>query len=392
MRKSLLAAAVATGSVLLTASPAASAMTYTLEPTDLDGVAGIVVNVTQQQLGGTLCPCTKIPYPADGLHIAQGVAALESAPLEAGDIVLGYSGGSVVISAYLNSHTPPPGVKFVLLGDTSNPNGKFVATGLLSLFGGGIPLDTPNPVTIISRQYDGWADWPNNFLAPGYVLAVMNAVYGANTIHNDYTEASLLNNGANVTWTQGNITYELVPTQKLPINLGFRYIGLGWVADALDALERPLIDAAYTNRPSPTAAQLAASTSEQAIVPSPNQIPGPPEPVVTLNPPPTASVLAGGTSRTPTLAAARVATKPVTSASTVSHPTAAPRPGGVGSAEARLPGSNSPRRGTNSEVTNPRTTKPAEAASHRASKSSLPSQGLSGERNDGGNVSGSRGK
>jgi hypothetical protein len=378
--------------MLFTASPAASAMTYTLEPTDLDGVVGVVMNVTQQQLAGTLCPCTKIPYPADGLHTAQGAAALASAPLQAGDIVLGYSGGSVVISAYLNSHTPPPGVRFVLLGDTSNPNGTFVATGLLALFGGGIPLDTPDPVTIISRQYDGWADWPNNIFALGYQLAVMNAVYGANTIHNDYTEASLLNNAANVTWTQGNITYELVPTQNLPINRGFRDIGLGWVADALDALERPLIDAAYTNRPSPTAAQLAASTSVQAKVPSPNQLPGPPEPVVTLSPPPTASVLAGGTSPTPAFAAARVATKPVTSASTVSHPTAAPRPGGVGSVEARPPGSNSPRRGTNSAVTNSRTTKPAEAASHTASKSSLPSQGLSGERNDGGNVSGSRGK
>lgn len=103
-------------------------------------------------------------------------------------------------------------------------------------------------------------------------------------IHDDYTEASLLNNPANVTWTQGNITYELVPTQNLPINQGWRNIGLGFVADALDAMERPLIDAAYTNRPNPTAAQLAASTSEQAKIPSPIQLPGPPEPVATLNP------------------------------------------------------------------------------------------------------------
>jgi hypothetical protein len=399
MKKSLLVAAAATASVLLTA-PAAGAMTYTLESTDFDGVLGIVMNVTQQQLGGTLCPCTKIPYPADVVSNAQGVAALASAPLKAGDIVLGYSLGSVVISAYLNSHTPPPGVKFILLGDTSNPNGLLAATGLLPLFGGGIPPSpraprprshpTPDPVTIISRQYDGWADFPTNIFAPGYLLAVLNAIDGTITIHNDYTEASLLNNPANVTWTQGNITYELVPTQNLPINQGWRNLGLGFLADALDAMQRPMIDAAYTNRPNPTAAQLAASTSEQAKIPSPVQIPGPPEPVATLNPPPTASVLASSTNRTPTPAPARATTNLVTSALTVGDLTPAPRLGGVssvgdltpaprhggvssvgdltpaprhGGVSSVEPGSEveSPRGGSDAEVTKPLTTKPAEA-------------------------------
>ncbi len=394
MKKSLLVAAAATASVLLTA-PAAGAMTYTLEPTDFDGVLGIVMNVTQQQLGGTLCPCTKIPYPADTVSNAQGVAALASAPLKAGDIVLGFSLGSVVTSAYLNSHTPPPGVKFILLGDTSNPNGLLAATGLLPLFGGGIPPSpraprprphpTPNPVTIISRQYDGWADFPNNILAPGYLLAVLNAIDGASTIHNDYTEASLLNNPANVTWTQGNITYELVPTQNLPINQGWRNIGLGSLADALDAMQRPMIDVAYTNRPNPTAAQLAASTSEQAKVPSPVQIPGPPEPVATLNPPPTASVLASSTNRTPTPAPAKATTNLVTSASTVGDLTPAPRHSGVssvgdltpaprhGGVSSVEPGSEveSPRGGSDAQATKPLTTKPAEAAVSAPSKPSL---------------------
>ena len=88
-----------------------------------------------------------------------------------------------------------------------------------------------------------------------------------------------------MTWTQGNITYQLVPTQNLPINQGWRDIGLGFVADALDRVLRPMIDAAYTNRPNPTAAQLAASASVQAKFPPPSLIPGPPEPVATLDPP-----------------------------------------------------------------------------------------------------------
>jgi hypothetical protein len=394
MKKSLLPAVAATGAVLLT-TPAAGAMTYTLEPTDFDGVAGLVINVTQQQLGGTLCPCTKIPYPAHGLSIAEGVAAVASAPLKAGDIVLGFSLGSVVASAYLNSHAPPPGVTFILLGDTSNPNGRLAAIGLLPLFGGGIPPDTPNPVTIINRQYDGWADWPNNIFAPGYLLAVINAIEGGNTIHNDYTEL-LLNNPANVTWTEGNVTYELVPTQNLPLNQGWRNIGLGFVADWLDALERPLIDAAYTNRPNPTAAQLAASASEQAKIPSPVQIPGPPEPVATLNPPSTASMLASSTTNgvtqpvsdpTPTSesasvlasssnptsspAPAEVATNVATQPVSHPTPTSESRPGGVSSSMEAGSEVRSSVRGTNAEVTKPPTTKPAWAASHTASKPSL---------------------
>jgi hypothetical protein len=111
------------------------------------------------------------------------------------------------------------------------------------------------------------------------------------------------------------------------------------VADALDAMQRPLIDAAYTNRPSPTAAQLAASTSEQAKIPSPVQILGPPEPVATANPPPTASVLASSTNRMTAPAPGGVATNLVTSASPVSRVTAAPRPSGVRSGGGRFRGS-----------------------------------------------------
>jgi hypothetical protein len=110
-----------------------------------------------------------------------------------------------------------------------------------------------------------------------------------------------------------------VPTLNLPINQGWRNIGLGFVADALDTIQRPMIDAAYTNRPRPTAAQLAASTSEQAKIPSPVQIPGPPEPVAMFNPPRTESVLASSAQPSSSPAPAEVATNVVTQP--VSHPT-----------------------------------------------------------------------
>jgi hypothetical protein len=219
----------------------ADAVTYTVEPFDLDGVGGITFSVTQTQLGGALCPCVKVPYPADGLHNDAGVAALANAPLQSGDTVLGFSLGSQVISAYLAQHTPPPGVRFVLLGDTFARNDQFVAAGQ------GIPADIANKVILVARQYDGWSDSPTT-ASPNYGLAMQNAQAGAATIH-DYVNARL-DDPANVVTTRGNITWVLIPTQHLPLNNG------------LDAQQRPLIDSAY-DRPGPTPDQLAASTGEQ---------------------------------------------------------------------------------------------------------------------------------
>ena len=220
----------------------ADSVTYTVEPFDFDGVMGITFSVTQKQLGGTLCPCVKVPYPADGLHNDAGVAALADAPLRSGDTVLGFSLGSQVISAYLAQHTPPPGVRFVLLGDTFAQNDKFVAAGQ------GIPADIANKVILVARQYDGWSDYPTNTASPNYELAMQNARAGAATIH-DYVDARL-DDPANVVTTRGNITSVLIPTQHLPLNNG------------VDAEQRPLIDSAY-DRPGPTPEQLAASTGQQ---------------------------------------------------------------------------------------------------------------------------------
>jgi hypothetical protein len=138
--------------------------------------------------------------------------------------VLGFSLGSQVISAYLAQHTPPPGVRFVLLGDTFARNDQFVAAGQ------GIPADVANKVILVARQYDGWSDSPTT-ASPDYVNA-------------------RLDDPANVVTTRGNITSVLIPTQHLPLNNG------------LDAQQRPLIDSAY-DRPGPTPDQLAASTGEQ---------------------------------------------------------------------------------------------------------------------------------
>ena len=221
--------------VALMVNPAvahADNVTYTVEPFDLDGVGGITFSVTEKQLGGRLCPCVKVPYPADGLHNDAGVEALANTPLRSGDTVLGFSLGSQVISLYLAQHTPPPGVRFVLLGDTFAQNDKFVAKGQ------GIPADIANEVLLVARQYDGWSDSPTNTASPNYSLALQNAQRGAASIH-DYVKARL-DDPANVVTKRGNITSVLIPTQHLPLNNGD------------DAEQRALIDSAY-DRPGPNA-------------------------------------------------------------------------------------------------------------------------------------------
>jgi hypothetical protein len=232
----------------------AAGVTYTVEPFDFDGVGGMSMSVTQKQLGGALCPCVKVPYPADGLHNDAGSAAIANAPLHSGDTVVGFSLGSQVISLYLAQHTPPPGVRFVLLGDTFARNDQLVAVHQ------GIPADVANQVTLVVREYDGWSDSPTNKDSPNYGLAMQNAQMGAATIH-DYVDARI-DDPANVVNTRGNITTVLIPTQHLPLNNSRRSSGASAEADQLDAQQRPLIDSAY-DRPGPTPEQLAASTAEQ---------------------------------------------------------------------------------------------------------------------------------
>jgi PE-PPE domain-containing protein len=233
----------------------AAGTTYTLEPFDYDDVGFTTMNVTQQQLGGTLCPCVKIHYPADGLHNAAGVAAIAKTPLKAGDTVMGFSLGSQVIALYLAKNIPPPGVRFVMLGDTPTHNSQMV------FLGQGVPANVPDQVILVARQYDGWTDYPMVSTSPNFSLAWRNSQMGAAMIH-DYVNARL-DNPANVVTTQGNITAILIPTQHLPLNNWQRLFGPSPTADALDAKQRPLVDSAYS-RPGPTAEQLAASTSEQA--------------------------------------------------------------------------------------------------------------------------------
>jgi PE-PPE domain len=131
-----------------------------------------------------------------------------------------------VIALYLAQHTPPPGVRFVLLGDTPTHNSQMVALGQ------GVPPHIGNQVILMACQYDGWSDYPMVTTSPSFSLSWRNSQMGAALIH-DYVNARL-GNSANVMTQQGNITAFLVPTQHLPLNDMQRLFGPSPTADALE--------------------------------------------------------------------------------------------------------------------------------------------------------------
>lgn len=245
---------------------AGAPVTYTVEPFDFDGVT-THMTVTQDQFGGRMCPCLKIPYPADGMHNQQGVDAIAKVPFKAGDRLMGFSLGSQVVALFLSQHTLPAGVKVLLAGWTLAHNAAMVAQGQ------GIPWNIANQVTIVVNEFDGWSDEPTKSHSPGYGMAVQNAEAGTQKLH--YYANANPDDPANVVTHRGNITAVLIPTQHLPQNDYLR----GWanaIADYLDAQQRPLIDEAY-DRPGSTPQQRSAAASQQVPQPNPPW-PSKPEP------------------------------------------------------------------------------------------------------------------
>jgi hypothetical protein len=257
----LFIAALALSLAALLGVPAHADTTYTVEPFDLDGVvAWWQPTITQLQLGGSECPCEKVQYPSTGLPAdnqkgADAIWALvQQGTIKPGDTLMGFSLGVQVISLFMSQHPLPGGVKLVLCGDTLFRNQQLVDAGQ------GIPWDTPNAVTMVANEYDGWSDQPDKTSAPGYWTAMLNAAIGGQQVHN--YAATQPGAPANVVQTRGNITAILIPNQKLPLG---------------DESQRPEIDGAYS-RPAPSEQQTAAATDEQA--PGPMEVSQAAEPAV----------------------------------------------------------------------------------------------------------------
>lgn len=181
--------------------------------------------------------------------------------------VLCLSQGCVVVAnekKALNADpNAPKDITFVQVADPTNPSGLMGRNPGLSMPGLGITfvgeVQSDYPTTVISRQYDGIADWPAQQLN---VVADANAVMGAVYLHPHYDGLDL----STVTPTvAGNTTTYRVPTPNLPLVQPLRDIGIA--APIVDAIQAPLkvvVDAGY-QQPAVKPKRKPSSTSPAVV-------------------------------------------------------------------------------------------------------------------------------
>lgn len=106
---------------------------------------------------------------------------------------------------------------------------------------------TPYDVVTVAAEYDGIADFPDNWLNP---FAVMNAVMGALELH--VTRAFLDIRTTPTKFVEvtndlgGTTTHVLIPTDRLPLLTPWLAVGFApEFVSFLDRLLRPIVDSAY---------------------------------------------------------------------------------------------------------------------------------------------------
>jgi len=220
--------------------------------------------------------------------VSQGVVNLDQAmnaqPAGESMVVFGYSQSARIASiqkgnlAAAGSTLP---VSFVLIGNPNRPNGGILQRfeGLTVpvagiTFDGATPTNTDFETVDITRQYDGWSDFPNNPLNP---FATANAVAGIHYLHGDYQSVGLgdaLYQGA-----YGDTDYYMIPSQRLPLLMPLTEAGVPspvvTIIDAPSSSARVTITALAEPRsasawPSILRAESAPSTAAFAAATSPS--------------------------------------------------------------------------------------------------------------------------
>ena len=272
----LLAGGLFTGGLFaggVAAAPGATAATaYTVEPLNLN-----LLDSTPNLFGGAVCEvydCAKVPTAASlDLSHVEGVFG-ENGPISAAaatldgvlladrgeKLVFGYSQGAQVGGFWLRNYAPttpvdPEATSFLFVGDPENTYGVPWAPK--------VPTDSGFAVTEVWSQYDGWADWPARL----NLLAAANAVAGMFLVHPIVYDTMDLGaeeaDGNLVRWQRDGIDYTMVGNDRLPLLTPLRWVGLGALADSLDAPLRAQIEAAY-DRP-PTQQQADAGFGAQPL-------------------------------------------------------------------------------------------------------------------------------
>ena len=195
--------------------------------------------------------------------IEVGAADLEAAMAAADPddrmVVYGYSQGAVVVNkvreklaAQYAGTEAPPNIDFVLAGDVGVPNGGFGARfpGLHIpvldwTYDGAELTDTPFDTAVITRQYDGFADFP---LYPLNLVADLNAGLGLFYVHTWPFDVSLADNATTtpVVSQHGNTTYYFFESQDLPLFGPLRTLGVPEpVIDVFEPFFKVIVDQGY---------------------------------------------------------------------------------------------------------------------------------------------------
>lgn len=195
--------------------------------------------------------------------VDQGVfnlnQAMSAQPAGEQMVVFGYSQSARIASiqkgnlAAAGSTLP---VSFVLIGNPNRPNG-----GILQRFEGlsvplaGITFDGSTPTNTnfktvdVTRQYDGWSDFPNNPLNP---FATANAIAGIHYVHGDYQSVGL--GDALYQGSYGDTDYYMIPSRHIPLLMPLDEAGVpSPIVTMLDAPARVLVETGYDRTISPGA-------------------------------------------------------------------------------------------------------------------------------------------
>lgn len=220
----------------------------------ISGNTLVVPTPMDQALRGQLCQspsysCQALTYEADAIATApleaavvelRRILAAQTGPA----IVLAHSQGTMIASSWLTRYGAQAGrfedVSFVMLGSPQHGRG---GVGLVvgSAEWPPTPTDTGYTVIEVAREYDMQADFPTNL---GNWAAVVNAYSGYWGVHTDYINVDLRDPNNLVTQV-GGTTFVLVPTVHLPMLQPLRWFGQTALADALDELWKPIVDAGY---------------------------------------------------------------------------------------------------------------------------------------------------
>jgi hypothetical protein len=250
-------AAVSVAAVCVSAPVGNAATVLTLE----GGLVGIqhLLHFTPTQLGGELCQapnhCQPVDYlaaPGDQFNElgADDVQeAVDGLPSDEQIILFGHSQGGQVIYVDLRrwaedpENAPDPSrLTWVSIGNPANRYGGR-RPAMNDGFSNWLPEDTAYQGYEVIRQYDGWADWPDD---PSNFVAVANAIVGMFTIHTNYRHVDL-DDPNNLRYTPdqpdgspGNVTYIWAPADYLPLAKL-----TGPLAPIVDNILRPIVESAY---------------------------------------------------------------------------------------------------------------------------------------------------